>query len=594
VKNAEERRLSAAVARNVAFVAAVFCLVVSLLIITSYLRSRSAPPLDTPALQKLIEEGKGQDLKDEIRDLDLLARQAFFAGQQFRKTGTVLLLLGIVVLLAALRAAVTHSKATPDPLSLPEREPAGTALKGSRWAVGVLGGLLVLTAAGLLFVATDPLAPSSQGERTVPPPPPAAEPPVSAPAVSPPAGAEPAAEEIPQEPAYGPAPGREELLQNWTAFRGLDGDGNAHRDMTALRWNEEEGTGILWKVKVPRQGYSSPIVWEGKILLTGGDEKVREIFCYEAASGKLLWRHEASGIAGSPEKAPKVTADTGYAAPTMATDGLSAVALFATGDLVCVDLEGKRRWAMNLGVPTNPYGHASSPMIREGLVLLQYDDKKKGRFLAVNVATGRIQWDVRRDVAASWATPALVPVGGETLAVLNAAKKVIAYEIATGKERWGTACLKGEVGPSPAFAGGRVFAAQEWAPLTALDAATGRILWQDEDAELPDASSPYATEDYLFLSSAGGLITCLDAKSGEILWEEEFDDGFYASSLRVGEHIWISDFSGTTHFFKPAGTYEAAAPSRVNEKVVTIPAPVGGRIYLRGIEHLYCMGSTGD
>ena len=54
------------------------------------------------------------------------------------------------------------------------------------------------------------------------------------------------------------------------------------------------------------------------VLVTGADKEVREVYCYDADSGKLMWRKEVPGHSG---EAPKVHGDTGYAAPTMATDG---------------------------------------------------------------------------------------------------------------------------------------------------------------------------------------------------------------------------------------------------------------------------------
>ena len=134
---------------------------------------------------------------------------------------------------------------------------------------------------------------------------------------------------------------------------------------------------MLWKNKVPLKGFSSPIVWQDKLFVTGGDKKKREIYCYDANNGKLLWRHNVTGISGSPVKPPKVTSDTGYAASTPATDGHRVFAIFATGDLVCTDFEGKRIWAKNLGVPENPYGYSSSLLTTPDKLIVQYDDERR-------------------------------------------------------------------------------------------------------------------------------------------------------------------------------------------------------------------------
>ena len=58
--------------------------------------------------------------------------------------------------------------------------------------------------------------------------------------------------------------------------------------------------------------------------------------------------YEYSGFASVM---PKVTEDTGLASSSVATDGNRVCAIFATGDVVCADMDGKQLWAKNLGVP---------------------------------------------------------------------------------------------------------------------------------------------------------------------------------------------------------------------------------------------------
>ena len=67
----------------------------------------------------------------------------------------------------------------------------------------------------------------------------------------------------------------------------------------------------------------------------------------------LQWRHDLPPT--KPEGGElEVTEATGYAAPTMATDGLRVYAMFATGDVVALSLEGQELWHKNLGSPEEP------------------------------------------------------------------------------------------------------------------------------------------------------------------------------------------------------------------------------------------------
>ena len=64
---------------------------------------------------------------------------------------------------------------------------------------------------------------------------------------------------------------------------------------------------------------------------------------------------------------------TGYAAPTMATDGVRVYAIFASGNLVAADFQGNQQWRKSLGIPKESYGHASSLATYKDLVIVQLD-----------------------------------------------------------------------------------------------------------------------------------------------------------------------------------------------------------------------------
>ncbi|MBM4091189.1 MAG: hypothetical protein FJ276_17470, partial [Planctomycetes bacterium] len=136
------------------------------------------------------------------------------------------------------------------------------------------------------------------------------------------------------------------FLKNWPSFRGPNALGHAVHADPPLKWSVADGTGIVWKVALPKHGMSSPVVWEDRIFLTGADEESRQLYCVDAHSGRLLWQHDVNGVPGSPDdgRIPAVLSETGYAAPTPTTNGTYVAGVFATGELVCVNFEGKRTW----------------------------------------------------------------------------------------------------------------------------------------------------------------------------------------------------------------------------------------------------------
>ena len=134
-----------------------------------------------------------------------------------------------------------------------------------------------------------------------------------------------------------------------------------------------------------------------------------------AASGAVLWRKQVTNKSPAPGQPIKVNDDTGFAAPTMATDGRLVYAMFATGDLAAFDFSGNEVWAFWLGIPRNNYGHASSLATYKGWVIVQFDQgtaKDDGsKLLALDGATGKTVWQKIRRVPAGWCSPIVVERG---------------------------------------------------------------------------------------------------------------------------------------------------------------------------------------
>ena len=90
-----------------ALVAAIFTALIALLMLMNYYQLKAQDPLELESLKILVEQLKDEpnndELRNEIRNLDLLARKAFFTNQWQVKTGRYLLLFGGIVWLIAMR-----------------------------------------------------------------------------------------------------------------------------------------------------------------------------------------------------------------------------------------------------------------------------------------------------------------------------------------------------------------------------------------------------------------------------------------------------------------------------------------------------------
>jgi outer membrane protein assembly factor BamB len=385
----------------------------------------------------------------------------------------------------------------------------------------------------------------------------------------------------------------EHISNTWPSFRGPGANGHAVHANSPLSWSAKEDRNILWKTQILKHGMSSPVIWENRLFLTGADYSTRQIYCFDTDTGKLLWQHDVNNIPGSPpgEKLPNVLDETGFAAPTPITDGRYVAAIFGTGELVCVNMKGERVWAKHLGIPQNPYGHASSLISDGNRLFVQYDQTENSQLLAFDLASGTPAWQVNRgDI--SWSSPILIDNEGRMELIVTNCEAVDSYDPKSGKRLWHVDCLAGEVAPSAAYADGVVFVANENATTSAIDVGNHgsdpKILWQ-WDETLPDAASPLANENYLILPTGFAVVTCLDAKTGKVLWEHEFDDGFYSSPILVKDRVYLVDLSGAMQIFKMDDTFELLGVSEIGEDAYATPAFVGDRIYIRGIMHLFCI-----
>lgn len=365
-------------------------------------------------------------------------------------------------------------------------------------------------------------------------------------------------------------------------------------------WDGASGKNILWKTKVPLPGHNSAIVWGDRVFLCGADKDRREVYGFDAKTGKLLWTQPVAGPTRPPAKPLELDEETnsGWSAPTMATDGRRVFAIFPIGELVAFDLAGKPLWKKSFGVPVNSYGHSASLAMYRNLLLVQVDQSDgrdgKSKLYALEAASGNTVWETKREAPNSWSSPIVVSVDEQTQIITTSDPWAIAYDPA-GQEIWRVKCLRQDVGPSPIARGNMVYTAGQSPQLSAIRAEgkgdiTSQIVWFGEDG-LPDTCSPLATADSVLLLTSEGMMTCYESREGKMLWEHDFEVSFKASPSLVGKNVYVISDEGKGWVVEP-GPKECKrlAENNLGEGCTTSPAFQDGRIYLRGKEHLFAIG----
>jgi len=553
-------------ARSTAIISAVFAGIFTSLLVANLIGSAVLGPARENKLEamklRVQKDPANEILLSEIRQLDLKIRRDRIWRLDFAYRAAHALLGSVLVLLIAGKIAYDLGKEPPRPQHVTERgQMQVKEAKQARWAVA--GGLAVLAVAMVLVGMTGwvPFAQAQDGER--------------------------------------PFASMQDKQGQWHRFRGLGGAGVSAYANIPTSWNGKTGEGILWKTPVPMPGRNSPVVWKDRVFLTGADPNVRQVYCFDANSGKLLWTGDVPTV--PVEEKLELMEDTGYAACTAATDGRRIYAIFPTGDVAAFDFNGRRLWHKNLGTPDSAYGYASSLETYEKLVLIQYDQSDgtdgKSKVIALDGTNGQVAWETKRDLPNSWTSPIVVDVAGKPQLITIADPNVVAYGPANGKEIWRAECLGGDVAPSPIYAGGLILAIEPYAQLVAVkptgqgNVTATHVAWKMEEGG-PDICSPVSDGTYVYLLESADLLICCKVETGQKLYEQKIKGDFRASPSIVGDKLYILDMKGVMHIGQTGPEYKELGKCELGEECYASPAFADGRMYIRGVENLYCIGKA--
>jgi outer membrane protein assembly factor BamB len=420
---------------------------------------------------------------------------------------------------------------------------------------------------------------------------------------------------------------------NWPQFRGPDASGVAN-GTPPIEWNGESGKNILWKAEIPGLGHSSPIIWGDKIFVTSavpeagestlkvglyGDIKPVEgegphkfnVYCVDRKTGKILWERTAASGQPKIKRHPKST----HASPTPATDGKHLVVSFGSEGLFTYDLDGKLLWKKDFGildsgyyvVPDAQWGFASSPIIHDGVVIIQADVQKNSFLGAFDVNNGKELWRTARTDVPTFGTPAVAPYtadGAKGLqVVVNGWKHIGGYDFKTGKELWS---LKGGGDipvPTPVLQDGLIIitnAHGQARPIYAIHTdASGditesktSIAWKVDRAG-NYMQTPLLDKGLGYFCFDNGILTVYQLGTGEKLYQQRLGSGtsgFTSSPVASGDRLYITNEDGHTYVLAKGGEYKLLGENELGETVMASPAISGDVLYIRGRKHLFAVG----
>lgn len=385
------------------------------------------------------------------------------------------------------------------------------------------------------------------------------------------------------------------LADNWPGWRGPAHSGVTTETKLPVEWSRTQN--VRWKTTLQGTGASSPVVWGDRVFLTASDGRQSDqlhVYCYHRKDGRQLWHTRLFGSAPTD-----LYPLGGMAVPTPVTDGQRLYLLFGTGELVCLDLDGKPLWIRSLaeeyGAFRNRFGMGTSPILVGDLLVVQVDHWSQSYLLAVDPKTGANRWKTNRDAAVNWTTPLAVTVNGRVQIVAFGTYRAAGYDAATGAELWTVSGMHQQCIPSPVTWNGMAFAASgEGVMAIRLDGAKGdvtksHVVWKYKKL-MPFTPSPLTYQGHLYIVGDKGVVACLDAKNGDVLWKERLGEQFYASPVAGDGKIYFASKEGVVRVVQAGPELKLLAENDVRETIIGSPAISNGAIYLRGEKHLFCIG----
>jgi outer membrane protein assembly factor BamB len=388
--------------------------------------------------------------------------------------------------------------------------------------------------------------------------------------------------------------------QNWPRFRGPNGDGTSAETNLPVKWDSV--TNIAWKVPVPGNGYSSPVIWNDKLFLTTAMKETQEkvLLCYECKTGKLLWQKTV--VKGPFEGKHD---NNGYASGTPSTDGSMVYVSFLDGKDVVVaayDFSGKQVWIQRPGTFASPHGYSCSPVLFEDKVIINGDSQGDSFVAALNKADGKIMWRVKHERPAhSFSTPIFKNMAGKMQMIFCGNKEIASYNPNDGSKYWFVSGPSEDYCSSPVYneKNGLIYVSSAWPQriIVAIkpdgmgDVTKTHVVWQSREGAYY-VPSPVTTGNYLFTTMTTGKLHCIDAATGKIVWVQELGPQ-YPSPVLAGGLVYIPSDNGMITVLKPGPEFEAVAKNPIGEKMYASPAISNGKIYVRGFQHLFCISPGG-
>ena len=396
--------------------------------------------------------------------------------------------------------------------------------------------------------------------------------------------------------------------ENWPRFRGPTGQGVSSETGVPLHWSATEN--IAWKTAIPGAGWSSPVVFGDNVFVTSTTDEGKSchVLCVDRRTGKIRWNTKVF------EQVPRFKReDNSYATPTPTTDGERVYAVFSSGGIAAVDLEGHVVWTNHDISFFSQHGLGASPILCDDLLVMPFDGSSDGEddklgfkkpwdgavLLALDKQSGEVRWRGSRGLSRlAHVTPNVLRQDGKVQLVSAAGDAIQGHDPATGKLLW-TVYSQGEgVAPSIVLGDGLVYTCSGFeAPTIRVvrpngsgDVTKTHIAWEQIQG-VPALASLLLVDRWVYAVTDAGVLNCFDAQSGEPIWKKRIGGKHSASPiLAEGRIYFLSEPDGEAIVLEAGPEYKEIARNTLGELCKASMAVSQGNIFIRSEHNLFCFG----
>ncbi len=398
---------------------------------------------------------------------------------------------------------------------------------------------------------------------------------------------------------------------NWPQWRGATADGFVGESGAPVKL--DPGTNLLWRVDLPGPGSSTPVVWDGRILLTCEIDGRDSVVCCDWR-GSEQWRYSFG-----PSVAARFRTASGCN-PSPITDGQRVYVYFKSGTLAALTLEGALEWKTNLqdryGKDTLGWDLGTSPVFAGGNLLVAVMQIGKSYLVSLDKKTGDEVWRTARKFRSidesydAYTTPLVVEVDGVETIVCWGADHLSGHAADSGDLLWYAGSYNPErkknwrVIASPVVTKGiAIVPVGRGKQLVGVrlggegNIRKRRGLWRIEGVGA-DVPSPTARDGVVYVLGDRGRVICLHAASGSVWWEMQLPSGatkFYASPVLAGDRLYCAAADGSLYSGRvTAHGLVSIEKTSIEGSIMASPVVIDGRVVIRSREALFCFGAGSE